>query len=555
MSARGSSRPTPVGKQRVRTGCQTCRRRRRKCDERKPRCEACELKGFTCKYGTDLTFVIQNKYVVEAAANKPTASRAAPADTTSNSTISPIGDRTQCNDVNQTHSNPVHLAAPTLVAPSVTLSTAASTYSHAGRDLMPALTYGSLAAPAEPDPDALHETGLLCHYRYNVAQLVDLAGPDAPFGIRVLLEARDKECRPLFAAVLALAAGHKAMLMPQQPVGIGADWGLLRCRYRQEAEVGLQFVDAHAKRVSSSLLLLDDLFVSSPMRWRLLLLNYLSVPGLLPPPSILDDETDEALFWLCFRIDIAASIASGQPPLLPYKAYLRDDGSSIRDATLLTERDPARYAFQHSLLILASALSLAFDPAESIPSSEDYSDAATFAASRPEPLSSRWSSLWVNCQRWYSNRPREAQQILEIRGMDLDLVDPQDSSSFPILVYTTPLALVANAAYHIACLVLLSHKPRLLKPLAGPRCFSSYNWHAQSLAGIAISNESSEHWDPTLIAGLLLAAKDMTHISQQSAVFECLGRITACTGIRLQLEADALKSSWSVAVSNERAMG
>lgn len=50
-------KPTPAGKQRVRTGCLTCRKRRRKCDEQKPRCANCEVKGFTCKYGADLAFV------------------------------------------------------------------------------------------------------------------------------------------------------------------------------------------------------------------------------------------------------------------------------------------------------------------------------------------------------------------------------------------------------------------------------------------------------------------------------------------------------------------
>lgn len=31
-------------------------------DERKPQCEACEIKGFARKYGTELTFVYQNKF-------------------------------------------------------------------------------------------------------------------------------------------------------------------------------------------------------------------------------------------------------------------------------------------------------------------------------------------------------------------------------------------------------------------------------------------------------------------------------------------------------------
>jgi hypothetical protein len=49
--------PTPAEKQRVRTGCLTCRKRRRKCDERKPQCENCEAKGMSCSYGVHITFL------------------------------------------------------------------------------------------------------------------------------------------------------------------------------------------------------------------------------------------------------------------------------------------------------------------------------------------------------------------------------------------------------------------------------------------------------------------------------------------------------------------
>lgn len=170
---------------------------------------------------------------------------------------------------------------------------------------------------------------------------------------------------------------------------------------------------------------------------------------------------------------------------------------------------------------------------------------------RGPSISSQWASLWTNCQRWYSNRPVEVQQILEIRGLEVDLIDEQNSSSFPFLVYTTPLALVANAVYHITSLLLLTHRPRIMKPLAGPRSLTSHIWHAQSIAGIAASNDSAEQWDPILVTGLLLAAKDMTHVSQQAAVLERLGRITALTGIKLDQEIEALKSTWDIAGYNE----
>lgn len=79
-------------------------------------------------------------------------------------------------------------------------------------------------------------------------------------------------------------------------------------------------------------------------------------------------------------------------------------------------------------------------------------------------------------------------------------------------------------------------------------------WHAQSIAGIATSNDSPEQWDPILVMGLILVAKDMTHKSQQSAVLERLRRITAATGMKLDQEIEVLKSGWSIAGHNEEAI-
>lgn len=51
---------TQTPKRRVRTGCLTCRRRRRKCDEGKPSCANCQNKRIQCRYGVNLTFLPDN---------------------------------------------------------------------------------------------------------------------------------------------------------------------------------------------------------------------------------------------------------------------------------------------------------------------------------------------------------------------------------------------------------------------------------------------------------------------------------------------------------------
>jgi hypothetical protein len=159
--------------------------------------------------------------------------------------------------------------------------------------------------------------------------------------------------------------------------------------------------------------------------------------------------------------------------------------------------------------------------------------------------------LWTDCLGWYNDRPVELQQIVDIRGEEVDQIDIQRTSSFPILIYTTPLALVANAVYHIASLLLLTHKPRLLRAVTGPRCFLSPMWHAQSIAGIATADDSPEQWDPILVAGLILVAKDMTYEAQQSAVLERLRMINATTGMNLVEEIAELRRCWSIAGYND----
>ncbi|KAK1080012.1 hypothetical protein LTR48_007917, partial [Friedmanniomyces endolithicus] len=49
-----------VGKKRTRTGCLNCRRKRRKCDEKKPTCEGCISRQEACEWGVKLSFRPEN---------------------------------------------------------------------------------------------------------------------------------------------------------------------------------------------------------------------------------------------------------------------------------------------------------------------------------------------------------------------------------------------------------------------------------------------------------------------------------------------------------------
>jgi hypothetical protein len=235
---------------------------------------------------------------------------------------------------------------------------------------------------------------------------------------------------------------------------------------------------------------------------------------------------------------------------MPFPSHvLNQESPSI---SCQSQKQSTKQAHQQSLLLLANCLSLIFGHGNTSSLRLEKADMTNFGAIRNPSLSSRWTFWWNKCQKWYNDRPVEVQQVLDIRGVDVEQIYHQTSSTFPILIYTTPLALVSNAVYHITSLLLLTHKPRLLKGLVGPRCFTSHNWHAQSIAGIATSNELFEQWDPVMIAGLLLTAREMTHESQQSVLLDQLGMVTSMTGIKLDREVEILKSGWSISRYDEK---
>ncbi|KGO66629.1 hypothetical protein PEX1_064660 [Penicillium expansum] len=504
--------PTPAAKQRVRTGCLTCRKRRRKCDEQKPTCANCEAKGFACKYSSDLAFVSQREGVVSGASRRAYSSitfvdgspLAAATKEKSKAPQKPTDDSQ--NDgfsLDELHSSaggpdgpdnleearhPFRFQATLLsAAPNADFSEPPIPFvgergerSAPGTRYMNSAPYfgyrSSTSNQAVESRGALtsgsRETDLLRHFRYHVGPWIDTGDPELPFGLQVLLLSRTN--RALQAAVLGLSAGQRLLVASPNSMDLESSQ-----QFRKEAEDSLALEYDLARYAGHTLLMLQDALPAGPQQWRSLLIDKIEHISDFASRAV-GEELGDALLWLYFRL-----VASPELAAFP----------SLRQS--------------HSL--------------------------------------SQWTFLWSDCQKWYNERPVNVQQIVDIRGGEADQIDPDHDSSFPILIYTTPMALVANAVYHMISLLLLTHKPRLLKSLPGPRSVTSHIWHAQSIAGIAASNDSPEQWDPILVASLLTIAKEMTHESQQAVLLKRFSRITATTGINLDRETEALQAGWNLA--------
>lgn len=173
-----------------------------------------------------------------------------------------------------------------------------------------------------------------------------------------------------------------------------------------------------------------------------------------------------------------------------------------------------------------------------------FSPSSTSTSIPRQIFSTRWLSLWDETQLWYQARPPEMCQVLSCRSVEAGIIDPSSTALFPIEIFSSPLALVQNVAYHVASILLLAKKPRLVQLQATSRQASSNAWHLHSIAGICERNNFAEQWDPVVIAGLLLIAPNITHNSQQEVLLQCLRRASHATGLDLSDEIMNLETCW-----------
>lgn len=149
----------------------------------------------------------------------------------------------------------------------------------------------------------------------------------------------------------------------------------------------------------------------------------------------------------------------------------------------------------------------------------------------------RWRRLVDELAVWFSNRPPELQPMVELDDA---------KSPFPIIFFTHGAGIFANQLYHTAMLLLLHNKPRTVRFTERVSPMASPLWHSQRICGMALNNDKAECWDLCLIASLQVAARHMTHQSQQIAILQGFGRIKSITGWNIDGCLDVLRKQWQV---------
>lgn len=513
--------PSPaVRRRRVRSGCLTCRGRRRKCDEAKPTCNACLARNLSCSYETRLKFVhtVQSSTrrstratnLQSSATSAPALATAAPGnledETTNFRSPSPAVFRNTPADVGSVPVCDAHLheaSAPARAIPSPVSASSAYQYQS------PRSNYIDSTTRAMPELGSTHsditELGgverldLLSFYRYHVGPVLDL-DPITPYWSSELLhQSGHYSC--VFHAIMEVSNCIQNRVEGRFHETFRSDPLLSTPETGGSRELNFP---------AQLLLVWRSMLFVSPSEW----LSVLYRDG----AYLIDGQCPARCRGWWVRLVLASQIATDPANLVIPESALSPDPHSNREG--VPSSSMAQLA--DSCAILQRACTVLRD------------------ILRPTnlPIGSIWQYCWSAAQVWYATRTVEMEQILELT--DLDVLDSSDGTAaiFPPIVFSNSSATLANVAHHMCAMLLLQAKPRLTKVAAERGSSISLSWHVLRILRIGAAAVEDGFWDPLLATAIIKAGRNLSHASQLGAVVKILERLMAISGMQLQSDVE-----------------
>jgi hypothetical protein len=519
---------------RVRTGCLTCRKRRRKCDEGKPACQNCKDKNLSCRYGLNITFVNttpneltvtsrkQRREATDHSDEEPQLRNASEPLSSSNDPVAglwlehatpqphSLPQAPLTNVFDHFQSLPASPALQGLISGSTPTTNSRQAFIHSDKS-------------PESTPRLIEqlELELLTLYRYQIATRLDLGVGDQYFGVRALTRALSNVA--LYQSILALASCHRIYSGSQYSQENEIDGG----NYVANAMASISMADHEDRSTISILLTLRDFHRSPPRLWAE------QMSATLGNTNLVLDESADSQWQLIARLALAARLMATPTSHAVDLSFVFQRTSPMLPSQVSTHKQQLRLALSN----LAHALAIPKTDAD-----------ARQTTGRP-PLLSTWQSCWSENQLWYSARREEMQQILEVEEFDSRMLTQVTKPSFPIVLFSNACAIVANLAHHLTALLLLHFKPRAIRPIAETGSSISPVWHAQRLIGMVAAFNQPDIFDPLVIAGLIYAARKLSHPSQITIVVDILKKATQVTGMELQEEIEKLTTAHANSVS------
>ncbi|KAK5199009.1 hypothetical protein LTR99_001048 [Exophiala xenobiotica] len=374
-----------------------------------------------------------------------------------------------------------------------------------------------MANPYDTDFDSQdrYEIDLLTYFRYEIAPRLDLELGESYFGDRIMHRANHNIA--LYQSILALSTCQRAATKPSHHKRAIDDSTSSYVHARQ----CMLLADGEDRLSGTLLLTLRDMAMCPPRLWQG---KFSSLQKSMTTPF---EQMLEGQWQLMSRLALASRLmarsTSSSSSTAVDLSFVLQGTCPILPGQYLTHKQQLRQAIAN----LARALLI---------SSHD-------AQNSHLPLTATWLSCWSDNQLWFSARNEEMRQIFEVQELDVLQHGRPSSLDFPVIVFSNVCALLANFVHHLAALHLLHHKPRLIKAFAESGSSMSSVWHAQRLVGMIAAFDVSEVFDPLVVAGLIYAAKRLSHPSQLTVVVNLLKKASQWTGLELQEEIDNVEET------------
>ncbi|KAF2685821.1 hypothetical protein K458DRAFT_364904 [Lentithecium fluviatile CBS 122367] len=453
-----------MGKYRSKSGCQTCRQRRVKCDEARPTCGQCSKKTRDCQWeaaharfrgyrptshssettpsgfdevsGMEVEEDDADADADEDLDARPSAS-ASPRQRGDGlpemhlaKAVHPTGIATA--GLQQTSPAP-YLPQAHVVVDGAVVSPAASTSTSGGGVSIP--SHFSAALPTrQPTLLSTSEGALIRHYVENLGRWLDGTDPARQFTLRVPMEA--KHCPILLHAIQSFAARHRGddaavddayercitLLIERLNLNIATHDDDLLC-----AIVILHFFEQ--LNVSSSVTETDN---EQHLTGSSAILRASQTRTVDPSAPTLR----EAAFWIYVRQCLFKSTIDQQPPNIDFALRLHPVPCSMRDhyplAQLRLETAWANQMTWHC----ACVANFCFDQTE--------------GRERAQRMQ-RWQELWDAVAEWKRERPASFDPLWS--GL------AEQGSTFPGMLFGADWHVVASVYFHFSCILLLTYKP------------------------------------------------------------------------------------------------
>ncbi|KAI8939425.1 hypothetical protein NX059_003205 [Plenodomus lindquistii] len=454
LDSKSSDEFPKMGNYRSKSGCLTCRARRVKCDETRPKCKACSKKNRPCEW--EAPYAKFKDYQPESSSSKSPVTRQDEGNAIDSSMMDVDGaarseeSKSRANSPRRNNSRTgasTEGASASISSPSVAGYSPGSSLGIPGprsstRGVSVAsllhsdgLTEGTRTHSSTPTALTHHEAFLVHHYTENLGRWLDCTDATRQFTLGV--PEKVKLCPVLCYAVIAFAARHRRETTVAE-IAYQKCLALLIERLDEDAA-------SHDETLLCAIVILrfyEQLNVPSStgsdeeqhLAGCSAIIRHSQGDHFVDPSA---PTLREAAFWVYVRQCLYNATINQQTLDIDFSLQLHPTPSSMRDSHPL-----ARLRLE-----TAWCNQMVWNTAQIVNFCYETADPQTERVRRPH----KWQELWDLLHAWMAERPEGFNAIFE--------GDSNPAHAFKDIWFTADWHAMAFGFYHFSCIMLLSYKP------------------------------------------------------------------------------------------------